>query len=954
MPRRRRLLLLLLLGLVALALLPGAGLLLQLAYTALHQSFGLAIDLISVGLLLFVVSAFFAPLEALGWWAGWFGDELRPPISVGALASPVGTEQPVRRWVVYLDGIGQASMQALPEGEDFLRQLDERLPADFAIVRGIMPYSVVNQPLTEGRWLGQFWRWVDRLRIRHPQALLGTVINLRNILVVAVSADQRYGPIFNQGMAQVITDSLLANGYAPGSGTPVTLLGFSGGGQISLGALPHLRRVLQAPVEVISLGGVFAGSNQILAAEHLFHLVGERDRVERIGPVAFPGRWRLQPLSYWNRARRRGKVSLISLGPVGHELPGGILDAAAFLSDGRSHLQQTIDLVSAILTELKPAELRGPREPNNYQRYQANSWHRLDPNRDGGPLPSPALRPLDDWIGRLILPLASERWGGVWFEVIHTPAGWSQLRGRRLRLDWHDPLLASLAMDVHFSDEALQSVADGDVHPLRLNHWRQVTPLESLAGARPQDDQLVRLPAPVRVLPEAPGRAAGTGEGPRLQIHDEPLQTTGTAVALVRFEAPEAPESAACPWTGVTFAAGTGRFEGPRLRLRLPVPVVNSEGIAPATSRGLATAPTNSHGWFVSGVPDGTGDFVVQAMLPRSLQRFAPERVICGQRRAWNYVKRQAWHQPQAGSASAVLVTGRPLTEPEALAEWQPGDRLLVLHVFGGIGGQQREAALASGLCTGHFAYGVASLETEPLSGELGFALTYRQVYAHNPDGIIAGAQDRWRYLGDRQWGWLGTRPVADILVRFPPLTASYDVQGQERSLLRDFERQLAAMTARYRLGDGTGATFVGPANNCSQDSNQALFAAIQGLQRELRQLDQRALRDWQQQDPAQAQRLRQLLRLERELRRALLPFAGLRPDWQRPGEVLGTSLEDRPLDNLLRGLGSWRALLPRMASDTVMQVLLRHGASALVLRANQLGGDHPEIEPVAPLTLGW
>ena len=956
MPRRRRLLLLLLLlGLVALALLPEAGLLLQLAYTALHQSFGLAIDLISVGLLLLLVSAFFAPLEALGWWAGWFGDELRPPSSVGALASPVGTEQPVRRWVVYLDGIGQASMQALPEGEDFLRQLDERLPADIAIVRGIMPYSVVNQPLTEGRWLGQFWRWVDRLRIRHPQALLGAVINLRNILVVAVSADQRYGPIFNQGMAQVITDSLLANGYGPGSGTPVTLLGFSGGGQISLGALPHLRRVLQAPVEVISLGGVFAGSNQILAAEHLFHLVGERDRVERLGPVAFPGRWRLQPLSYWNRARRRGKVSLISLGPVGHELPGGILDAKALLSDGRSHLRQTIDLVSAILTELKPAELRGPREPNNYLRYQANSWHRLDPNRDGGPLPSPALRPLDAWIGRLILPLASERWGGVWFEVIHTPAGWSQLQGQRLRLDWHDPLLASLAMDVHFSDEALQSVADGGVHPLRLNHWRQVTPLESLAGARPQDDQLVRLPAPVRVLPEAPGRAAaGTGEGPRLQIHDEPLQTTGTAVALVRFEAPAAPESAACPWTGVTFAASTGRFEGPRLRLRLPVPVLNSEGIAPATSRGLATAPTNSSGWYVSGVPDGTGGFVVQAMLPRSLQRFAPERVICGQRRAWDYVKRQAWHQPQAGSASAVLVTGRPLTEPEALAEWQPGDRLLVLHVFGGIGGQQREAALASGLCTGHFAYGVATLETEPLSGELGLALTYRQVYAHNPDGIIAGAQDRWRYLGDRQWGWLGTRPIADILVRFPPLTASYDVQGHERSLLRDFERQLAAMTARYRLGDGTGATFVGPANNCSQDSNQALFAAIQGLQRELRQLDQRALRDWQQQDPAQAQRLRQLLRLERELRRALLPFAGLRPDWQRPGEVLGTSLEDRPLDNLLRGLGSWRALLPRMASDTVIKVLLRHGASALVLRANQLGGDHPEIEPVAPLTLGW
>jgi predicted Abi (CAAX) family protease len=67
---------------------------------------------------------------------------------------------------------------------------------------------------------------------------------------------------------------------------------------------------------------------------------------------------------------------------------------------------------------------------------------------------------------------------------------------------------------------------------------------------------------------------------------------------------------------------------------------------------------------------------------------------------------------------------------------------------------------------------------------------------------------------------------------------------------------------------------------------------------------------------------------------------------------VLGSSLEDRPLENLLRGLGSWRTALPRLACDTVLKVFLRHGASALVLRADQVGGEHAEIEPVAPMTL--
>jgi predicted Abi (CAAX) family protease len=44
--------------------------------------------------------------------------------------------------------------------------------------------------------------------------------------------------------------------------------------------------------------------------------------------------------------------------------------------------------------------------------------------------------------------------------------------------------------------------------------------------------------------------------------------------------------------------------------------------------------------------------------------------------------------------------------------------------------------------------------------------------------------------------------------------------------------------------------------------------------------------------------------------------------------------------------------MLPRLASDTVLKVFLEHGASALVLRTNQVGGRRPEIEPLAPLTL--
>jgi predicted Abi (CAAX) family protease len=44
--------------------------------------------------------------------------------------------------------------------------------------------------------------------------------------------------------------------------------------------------------------------------------------------------------------------------------------------------------------------------------------------------------------------------------------------------------------------------------------------------------------------------------------------------------------------------------------------------------------------------------------------------------------------------------------------------------------------------------------------------------------------------------------------------------------------------------------------------------------------------------------------------------------------------------------------LLPRVASDTIVGAFLKHGASAWVLSTDVIGGDRPEIEPVAPMTL--
>jgi predicted Abi (CAAX) family protease len=323
-------------------------------------------------------------------------------------------------------------------------------------------------------------------------------------------------------------------------------------------------------------------------------------------------------------------------------------------------------------------------------------------------------------------------------------------------------------------------------------------------------------------------------------------------------------------------------------------------------------------------------------------------------------VRQESWAKAveQKGRISSVLCVGgsavqgdQPNAIQAAIESWQVGDRALLLHVYGGIGGNKKEPSAATPIFFGHFSYGLATVIHDPVSDERRFEIQYYQVYSHNTDGLTSGTLHWSRYMGDRQFGWLGNRPVCDILVKFAPFTSDFAVNGQRRSALNSMLSQLEAMTARYRIGDGTGATYVGPANNCAQDSNQALFASMRALSRSIDSY-QPQLQAWLSENPAQFQAYQQLLAVKSQLYRKLQPFGSPRSDWETNEFNLGTTLEDDPFRNLWAGLGSWRTLLPRKASDTIVQAFLTQDASIWVLRTNQVGGYDPEIEPIAPITL--
>ncbi len=577
-----------------------------------------------------------------------------------------------------------------------------------------------------------------------------------------------------------------------------------------------------------------------------------------------------------------------------------------------------------------------PERSSNYAIFQSQSVANY---RDyfTGNYPPNLYQPVAPWTGRLLLPSLDQRdKKSVLFEVHNADAQHQNLRGKVVRLQWsEEKVLASYrqitARDINFTATTFQSQKSGNIHPDRLNGWQQVDPLESLAGARPKDDLLVKI-SPVQVVGDT-----------ALIIDTEPVQIVGSHYALIqigvridgsdRFQVRH-------------FNPASQKFDGVAEEIFIPQGVGDRDGIRRFTNQDLEKSPLNQSGWYIYGVKNSQGLFTVQALAPRAIFQVtppSPDQITKTAKSEKTTYLEQLWQNPQKGTATSVFLANQPVTP------WQVGDRAIVMHLFGGIGGKKAEATIF-GILTGHFAYGVAEAIEEPLAKELHWRITYYQVYGHGPDGIISGKIDWAEYMGNLERGWLGSRPVGDVLIRFPAVTTDYDFGGNKLSVMQEFTNQLEVMMARYRTGNGTGAALVTPATSCVQDSNQALYATIQKITNYVAKNSQ--IQTWLRQNPSdpQTQRFNQLISLGKVLEQELVPLGIVRADWQQSlGEVAGTRKDSTPLGDFFSGITTWRTLLPRPAFDRLGRIFLDRGADLWILRTNQVGGNDPDILPLAP-----
>lgn len=98
--------------------------------------------------------------------------------------------------------------------------------------------------------------------------------------------------------------------------------------------------------------GMISDDPGIKHVGHLTHFYGENDPLQRLGETLWSGRWQVMGQPDWNRAKDRGRISMVNLGPMAHNAYGGYYDVRVKLPDGENHYVVTAKAVQDAVNRL--------------------------------------------------------------------------------------------------------------------------------------------------------------------------------------------------------------------------------------------------------------------------------------------------------------------------------------------------------------------------------------------------------------------------------------------------------------------------------------------------------------------------------------------------------------------------------------------------------------------------
>ncbi len=316
---------------------------------------GGSLKLLTLAGIILLVWGTLSPVGTLVWWVKEGAEKLgltkKSPRQLPASdrSNPVVKTSQINCYIVFLTGVGDFSTNQLTPGEEvFLNRLAQAHPNCVA-VRDVFPYSAANESLGGERFLAPLWRFADEAE--GWLSIADVLIKIRNLWRFAISADTRYGPVYNQGIAIAIIDRMNAAHPIPrfwDRPFKILLMGTSGGAQVALGAAPYINRWLDAQIVVVSIGGVFAGTDGFNASEHFYHLQGQRDWVEDIGSIIFPSRWSWTVGSGFNQALQQGRYTVRISGPHEHDGSEGYFGQNFIRANGMRYVDLTIQKVNQL------------------------------------------------------------------------------------------------------------------------------------------------------------------------------------------------------------------------------------------------------------------------------------------------------------------------------------------------------------------------------------------------------------------------------------------------------------------------------------------------------------------------------------------------------------------------------------------------------------------------------
>lgn len=569
-------------------------------------------------------------------------------------------------------------------------------------------------------------------------------------------------------------------------------------------------------------------------------------------------------------------------------------------------------------------------------------------------------KPVGEWTGRLILPGPQQREadGSVFIKISNSPS--PDLAGKVIKLRWNvskeeDCWFDVIRPNIKFSPGYVNDAAkDGMLAliPLRLDGWRRVSALESLAGARAADDVEVHL------------KNAVYSEG-SLYINDEPVQISGSKTALIQFDGPARGNLR----TAVHYNPATGSFDGPRetIYVLASYKIPGKDKIVSSTID-IEKTQFNSKGFYIYGefMKTGGGEniFVIKALMPRSLHLVEASQLVHGKSDTKHYYSRRHFKDLVPGMFRSTMVVPEKNAEisiPAAAAAytqqaWPVGTRGLLVHIFGwrkNIVTGKTDLPGPRGLHAGHFAFGSAEVINDPFTGEKRFDIEYKQVYAHGDGGIVSGSMKWHNYMGDIKRGWMYTVPVSDTIIQIPEMQP-YDIDGWRIDPMRGFARMTEIMMAVYRTGGGRGISKVTPYISCVQDSHYALYGALVTFEKHINS-DPRCAQ-WLSGSATgrhpDAGRFEALSRLVKSVKDRITIIGLSRHDWKSHFDnPLGTR-DPGPAAQAVLTLLSLKTVFPRDAHDNIMFLGANKQYRMWSVISSMCGGRLSEFWPLAPNSL--